>query len=112
MKKWEVGYTSSGEFHIKPRPETPLQRSKYARLIETACNAAQEINPSNQIAAAEAMPEIWQLLNAALPIIEAEADRRDDVGQYASAVEGSYWREMRELADRIEALIRKATARE
>src|SRR5262245_32217718 len=78
-----------------------------ARLLAAAWNACAEINPENPIAAAEAMPEIWRALNDALPIIEAEADQRDDAGQYEKSCEGSYWREMRDLAERIDVILLK-----
>jgi len=56
-----------------------------------------------------AAPDLLDLVERALPIIAAEADRRDDAffGQSEP-----YWSEMRDLANRIEALILKARALE
>jgi len=76
--------------------------------------ATQAINAENPDAVIETIPEMWQLLNDALPIIEAEADQRDGAMRGPSAQNDEcepYWTEMRDLADRIEALIFKATAR-
>lgn len=77
----------------------------YAKLIVAAVGAAREINPSNPIAAAAAMPEIFRLLNDALPIIQAEAERRDAA---LSTWRSDYYDEMHGLADRIAVSIRSA----
>jgi len=51
----DVAYLSR---HLKSEEE----RKANADLIIAACNAAQEINPDNPAAAAEAMPEMFRLL--------------------------------------------------
>ena len=43
-------------------------------LIVAAWNAAQEINPDNPIAAAEAMPEIWQAFRDCLNAFDYEGN--------------------------------------
>lgn len=77
-----------------------------ADLIVAAWNACVEINPDNPQAAAEAMPEIFRLICHAQAFIEEEAEMREYSGLEP------YIRSARDLADRIEAVIRKATARE
>ena len=74
-----------------------------------ALKACRQINPENPIAAAQAISELWRLINDAHPAIEDEAERREQA--FFGQIE-PYWREMRELVNRIEALISKATARE
>ena len=76
-----------------------------ARLIVEATNACKEINGENPMAAAQAISEMWQFINDAKPAIEAEAENR------AAALFGHseyYYRQTRELVDRLEALISKA----
>lgn len=77
----------------------------------TALKACKEIEPENPIDVAEKLPDIWQLLKDALPIIEDEANRRDASMQRHGENQcvQPYWREMRELADRIEAIIFQTT---
>jgi len=74
-----------------------------------ALKACRKINPENPIAAAQAISELWQLINDATPAIEAEAERREQA--FFGQIE-PYWTEMRDLAERIEALILKAMAKE
>jgi glutathionylspermidine synthase len=87
----------------------PKELQARMELVAAAVNAAKEINAENPKAAVEALVELWRLLNDALPIIEAEADRRDDA--FFGQIE-PYWSEMRELKDQIERVIRKATKKE
>lgn len=95
----------------------PEELQARMELVAAAVNAAREINLENPLAAAEAMPEIWRLINDAFPIIEEEAERREFAKPSAeylaqsSDQEKEYHGEMRELADRIEALITKAMIR-
>ncbi|MGH9753440.1 MAG: hypothetical protein ACREA2_11710 [Blastocatellia bacterium] len=53
-----------------------------------------------------AAPDMLLLLQKALPIIEAEAARRDLAGEENST--DNYWTEMRNLADEITTEIAKA----
>src|SRR5262245_38608168 len=64
---------------------------------------AWQINPENPIAAAEAMPEIWRLINEALPYLKREVQVRESEGLVG------YIKPMRQFADQIERIIRKAT---
>lgn len=73
----------------------------------TAVNALKAIHPTNPIAAAEAIPEIWRLLNEVYIPVVAEAEGREEAMVDGNA--GPYFSEMRDLANRIEAVIRKAT---
>jgi hypothetical protein len=80
---------------------------RLAQESEAACRA---INPEAPHRAAEALLEMWQALNDALPLVEEEAERRAEGMQ--GRKKGPYWNEMRELTDQIERVVRKATAKE
>lgn len=53
-------------------------------------------------------PSMLALLEKAYPIIEEEAERRDNAYRGAEFSPGSYWREMAELRDAISAEIDRA----
>lgn len=55
-----------------------------------------------------AAPDLLAVLVKALPIIESEAEQRESVSPDQSAKAYSYWSEMRNIADQIQAAIAKA----
>jgi len=91
----------------------PEELQARMELVASAVNGCKEINPENPAAAAAAISEMWQLIKDVRPVIEAEEELR----QYAHYVPdhadpNGYWTEMIDLAERIEGLISRATAKE
>jgi hypothetical protein len=115
MKRQKASYTATcptcrHEHDFKSRREAESSLRYWRAIGALLSKIAWQINPENPIAAAEAMPLLWKVLNDALPIIEEEAERRAE--GMTGKQKGPYWNEMRELAGQIERVIRKATKKE
>src|SRR5262245_49504778 len=63
---WEAGIEAEGYSTFAYTYGSREEATADAEFIVAACNAAWKINPDNSLAAAEAMPEIFRLLNDAV----------------------------------------------
>jgi hypothetical protein len=100
--------TCHQEHDLNSRKEADSAVKEWRGPGVIALEACKEINPVNPQAAAETVMEMWELITEALPIIDTEANQRE-TSMYKG--KGPYFREMRDLAERFEALISKATTR-
>src|SRR5262245_31008369 len=111
MKRPKASYTATcpiclAEHDFNSRKEVDAAWREWRAPGALLAKIAWQINPDNPAAAAEAMPEMWRLLNAAWPIIETVAQK----GFFARTE--PLWSEMTELSRKIERVIQKATKKE
>jgi len=113
MKKQKASYTATcpmclAEHDFNSRKAVEAAWREWRAPGVLLSKIAWQINPENPIAAAEAALDMWRLINEALPVIKAAADRRTD----GVEENGVYLNQMRKLKDEIERVIRKATKKE